>query len=138
VAVVATLRTNPRVGVPVLASACVAKLAGLLTLMLVIVGLGLGLDPISIAVIFVLGLAAAMVGPLPGGIGTTEASLSALLATVGVAGGAAAGAVIIFRLFDFWIPTVLGFAGNAWTTSRRVRTTRLGARDAVSYDIGAA
>ena len=125
IAEVATvLRAHPRNAVPVVASAFITKLVGLATLMLVIAGLGVAVDPISIAVIFVLGLAAAMLGPLPGGLGTTEASLAALLGTVGVAAGAAAGAVIVFRLFDFWLPTVLGFAVSACTSTRRARVTR--------------
>ncbi len=122
--VVALLRTNPGAAVPVVASACVAKLVGLAMLLLVVGGLGLAVDPISIAVIFVLGLAAAMLGPLPGGLGTTEASLAAMLAMVGVAASAAAGVVITFRLFDFWLPTVFGFAVGACTSSRRTRATR--------------
>ena len=93
-------------------------------LLLVVGGLGLAVDPISIAVIFVLGLAAAMLGPLPGGLGTTEASLAAMLGMVGVAASAAAGVVVAFRLFDFWLPTVFGFAVGACTSSRRTRATR--------------
>ena len=108
--VVSLLRTNPGAAVPIVASACVAKLVGLAMLLLVVGGLGLAVDPISIGVIFVLGLAAAMLGPLPGGLGTTEASLAAMLGMVGVAASAAASVVVAFRLFDFWLPTVFGFA----------------------------
>ena len=119
-AVLAALRANPCAAMPTLVSACVAKLAGVATLVLVVVGLGLAIDPVSIAVIFVLGLAAAMLGPLPGGLGTTEVSLAALLGTAGVAAGVATGVVVAFRLFDFWLPTILGLTVSA-CTSRRTR-----------------
>ena len=69
--------------------------------------------------IYALGLAAAMVGPLPGGLGATEASLTALLVAAGAAAPAAAAAVLAFRLFDFWLPTAIGLAVGARSSRAR-------------------
>ena len=62
---------------------------------------------------------AALVGPLPGGIGVADASLGALLIANGVSGPAAAGAVIAFRLLDLWLPLFVGAAAGAHHWHRR-------------------
>ena len=62
---------------------------------------------------------AALVGPLPGGIGVADASLGALLIANGVSGPAAAGAVIAFRLLDLWLPLFVGAVAGAHHWHRR-------------------
>jgi uncharacterized protein (TIRG00374 family) len=103
----------------VLGSALAGKVVGFATLWLVADALGLSVGVVPLAAIYVLGLAAALVGPLPGGLGATEASLTALLLMAGVASPVAGVAVVGFRLFDFWLPTLVGL--SIGTVVSRVR-----------------
>lgn len=50
----------------------------------------------------------AFVGVLPAGIGFVEASLGAVFLSYGIAGPTAAAAVLAYRLFEIWIPFLLG------------------------------
>jgi uncharacterized protein (TIRG00374 family) len=81
--------------------------------------LGLEIGVVSLAAIYVFGLAAAMIGPLPGGLGATEASITALLVMAGASSPAAAAAVLGFRLFDFWLPTANGLGVGALASRAR-------------------
>jgi uncharacterized membrane protein YbhN (UPF0104 family) len=108
----ARLRADWRATSALLGTAVFGKLLGCAALALVLTGLGIHLDPATMLLIYTLTIMAALVGPLPGGIGVADASLGALLIANGVSGPAAAGAVIAFRLLDLWIPLLVGaFAG---------------------------
>lgn len=47
--------------------------------------------------------------PLPGGIGGVDGGMIAALAALGQSGGIAVAAVLTYRVFAFWLPTVPGF-----------------------------
>ena len=53
----------------------------------------------------------------PGGLGVVEAGMTATLALAGVAGGAAAAAVLAYRLASYWLQLPLGLV--AWVVFRR-------------------
>ena len=53
----------------------------------------------------------------PGGLGVVEAGMTATLALAGVAGGAAAAAVLAYRLASYWLQLPLGL--GAWIMYRR-------------------
>jgi uncharacterized membrane protein YbhN (UPF0104 family) len=118
--IVDMVRDAPSTAYPCLATAVATKLVGLATFVLVLHVVVPAVDPITAAALFVLGLAAAMLGPLPGGIGTTEAALIAVLAAEGARTASVTGAVAAFRLFDFWLPTTIGFAITAWRAARQL------------------
>ncbi|MCC4765658.1 MAG: YbhN family protein [Methanosarcina vacuolata] len=46
---------------------------------------------------------------LPGGIGVVESSMAALYTGLGVPGSIAVVVVLSYRVFSFWIPTIIGF-----------------------------
>lgn len=46
---------------------------------------------------------------LPGGIGVVESTMAALYTGLGVPGSIAVVAVLSYRVFSFWIPTIIGF-----------------------------
>jgi uncharacterized membrane protein YbhN (UPF0104 family) len=104
----ARLRADWRATTALLGTAVLGKLLGCAGLFLVLTGLGIHLDPATTLLVYTLTIMAALVGPLPGGIGVADASLGALLVANGVSGPAAAGAVIAFRLLDLWIPLFVG------------------------------
>jgi len=75
------------------------------------VGLTAPLVAYAIAVLF------SIVGVLPGGLGFAEASLGAVFSSFGVPGATAAVAVIIYRVFEVWVPFVVG----AWAVQSLAR-----------------
>jgi len=60
----------------------------------------------------------AIVGFLPGGLGFVEAGLGAVLVSYGITGPVAVAAVVLYRLFELWIPVAVG----AWTAQSLVRS----------------
>ncbi|MDQ1432514.1 MAG: hypothetical protein QOF40_3116 [Actinomycetota bacterium] len=120
---VTRLRSDPISGMPLLVSAVVGKVVGGACLALVLFGFGTGIGLPTIALFYTLTLMAAMIGPLPGGIGVAEASLGALLVARGVPAPTAAAAVIAFRLLDLWLPLLAGVLGGL-AHSRRAAVER--------------
>jgi uncharacterized membrane protein YbhN (UPF0104 family) len=123
------LRRDPRAAAPLVGTAVVGKLIGFTGLLLVLSGLGIHLGIATALLVYTLTLMAALVGPLPGGIGVADASLGALLVANGVSAPMAAAAVVAFRLLDLWLPLLAG--GAAWGATLRHRR-RLDARDALA------
>lgn len=52
--------------------------------------------------------------PVPGGIGVSEAVMSAFLVPLGVSGAAAMGATVIWRVATFYLPAVEGFFASRY------------------------
>lgn len=63
----------------------------------------------AICVVFLVGATVGQVAPTPGGLGAVEAALTAGLAGVGVDGGVALSAVLMFRVITFWLPAIPGW-----------------------------
>ena len=105
---IGALRATPRQCVPLVAAAGAGKLISALGLFAILSALGVHLGPAMTVVIFVLTLVASAAGPFPAGLGTTEASLGALLVAQGVAGPVAVSAVLLFRFVDLWLPIAVG------------------------------
>ena len=72
----------------------------------------------TLLTIFMIGAAAGGVVPGPGGLGSTEAALVALLAVVGVGAAEALSGVLIFRALTHWAPVPIGLLA-AGTVRRR-------------------
>jgi uncharacterized protein (TIRG00374 family) len=107
-AAISALRSTPRRCGPLLAAAAAGKLISALSLYVILAAVGVHVGIATTVVIFVLTLVASAFGPLPAGLGTTEASLGTLLVAHGVAGAVAAGAVLLFRVLDLWLPIAVG------------------------------
>jgi len=118
----ARLRADWRATSALLGTAVFGKLLGCAALYLVLTGMDIHLDPATTLLVYTLTIMAALVGPLPGGIGVADASLGALLIANGVSGPAAAGAVIAFRLLDLWLPLLVGAVAGAHHWHRREPT----------------
>ena len=54
--------------------------------------------------------------PIPGGIGVSEAGMTAGLTAIGVDPGAAVSAVLIYRLVSYYLPPLWGYASLRWLT----------------------
>ena len=56
--------------------------------------------------------------PIPGGIGVTEAGLTAGLVATGVPEDTAVAAVLIYRLCTYYLPPIWGWYAMKWLTDR--------------------
>ena len=65
---------------------------------------------VQVAAIYLGGDLLAGIAPVPGGLDALEAALVAGLSGLGMPVGAAASAVLIYRLLTFWLPIPLGWA----------------------------
>jgi uncharacterized membrane protein YbhN (UPF0104 family) len=74
-----------------------------------VLALGGSLALPSVAVVYLTSSAIASAVPTPGGLGTTEAALSAGLAAAGMPGVQAVSAALLFRLVTFWLPVPVGW-----------------------------
>jgi uncharacterized membrane protein YbhN (UPF0104 family) len=100
--------------------AVLSKVLGALALTAAIAAVGLPVSAAGALIIYATALAASLLTIVPGGIGTVEASTTALLIGAGATAGGAALAVALFRLFDLWLPVLTG-AAVARRDARRER-----------------
>jgi uncharacterized membrane protein YbhN (UPF0104 family) len=107
---VADARTRPGAMRDLMIHAVASKVLGALALAAAITAVGLPVTAAGALVIYATALAASLLTIVPGGIGTVEASTTALLIGAGATAGAAALAVALFRLFDLWLPVLTGAA----------------------------
>lgn len=117
---VADARTRPQAMRKLMLHAVLSKLLGALALAAAIAAVGLPISAAGALIIYATALAASLLTIVPGGIGTVEASTTALLIGAGATAGAAALAVALFRLFDLWLPVLTG-AAVARRDARRER-----------------
>ena len=95
----------------------------------VVSAVGAGGSPVTALVAYSAAVLFSIVGLLPGGIGMVEVSVGAVLLSSGVAGPTAAAAVLLYRLFDLWLPIVLGAVA-----AHHVRLRKLGPAAGPSAD----
>ena len=69
-------------------------------------------DPALVLLAYVAGAALAMVPITPGGLGFVEAGLTGVLALAGVSPDHAVLAVLLYRLFSYWIPLPTGLVAS--------------------------
>ena len=84
-----------------------------------VAAVGGGSRPVLALVTYAMSALLGIVGMLPGGLGFVEISAVAMLASFGVPVGLAAAAVLVFRVWDYWLPVALGGTA-AWWLRRRV------------------
>lgn len=89
-----------------------------LALLFVLRGLGVSTELPVVVAAFGVALVTSTFNVLPGGGGTVEAALVAVLLNMGV-GPAAVPAAIIFRLFNFWLVAPLALAAYHWLTNAK-------------------
>ncbi|MEU9287030.1 lysylphosphatidylglycerol synthase domain-containing protein [Streptomyces sp. NPDC048275] len=82
--------------------------------------LELPLPPAQVALAYLAASSAAVLLPTPGGIGSLDAALILALTLVGAQGGAAASAVLGYRLLTMWLPLLPGLVTLGVLVRRRV------------------
>ena len=119
-AAVSWLRDDLRVIGPPVLHALIVEVIGVATVWAVLLSLGTGSGLDVALVAYSIGVLFSIVGVLPAGLGFAEASLGAVFVSFGVPAATAAAAVIIYRLFEVWIP----FLAGAWAVSTLKRGVR--------------
>lgn len=76
--------------------------------------LGQPIQPLLAAAIYSVGMLAGAISFVPGGLGTTEASMVAMLTLVGVPTADAVAATLICRVATLWFAVGLGLVASGW------------------------
>lgn len=101
-------RRAPLRTLPAIAHAALASVISVLTLWSVVAAVGAGTG-LAVAVVgYAVTLLFTIVGFLPSGVGFVEVSLGAVLLSFDVDGPHAAAAVVVYRVFQLWLPVVIG------------------------------
>ena len=102
------------------------QLFDFLALYVSLLAVGSRVDPVLVLLAFVAGSALAMIPITPGGLGFVEAGLTGVLTLAGVTPDHAVLAVLLYRLFSYWLPLPAGLVASI-LFRRRHRDDRSGA-----------
>jgi uncharacterized membrane protein YbhN (UPF0104 family) len=108
------VRDRPADGLPALGFAIGIDMFGALILWASLAAVGGGNRPIVALVAYAISGLFGIVGFLPGGVGFVEVGAATVLASFGVPVGVATAAVVVFRVWEFWVPVALGSAAAWW------------------------
>jgi uncharacterized protein (TIRG00374 family) len=88
------------------------QLFDFLALFTSLLAVGSHVDPVLVLLAFVAGSALAMIPITPGGLGFVEAGLTGVLTLAGVTPDHAVLAVLLYRLFSYWLPLPAGLVAS--------------------------
>jgi uncharacterized protein (TIRG00374 family) len=88
------------------------QLFDFLALYVALLAVGSHVDPVLVLLAFVAGSALAMIPITPGGLGFVEAGLTGVLTLAGVTPEHAVLAVLLYRLFSYWLPLPAGLVAS--------------------------
>lgn len=116
------IRVAPTLALPTARHALVVDLIGVIELWAVCHAIGAGISLYVAFVGYVVSVLFTIVSVLPSGLGTVELSLGAVLVSFGVTTAAAIAVVVLYRLFELWLPLLVGslatirlrLQGNPW------------------------
>ena len=114
---IALLRARPGAATIALAHGWALEALGIVELWAVMGAVGAGGSLVTAVVAYSVSVLFAIVGFLPGGLGFVEVSLAAVLVSFGAPAATATAAVVLYRIFEMWLPMVLG-AGAAHVLRR--------------------
>lgn len=105
---------SPRLALGLLGSQLAVQLLWGLALWLALMALGVHLSLISCTAVVVATSLLQGIIPVPGGIGVSEAVMSAFLIPLGVSSDVAVGATVIWRVATFYLPATEGFFASRY------------------------
>lgn len=109
---------SPRLALGLLVSQLAVQLLWGLALWLALMALGVHLSLISCTAVVVATSLLQGIIPVPGGIGVSEAVMSAFLIPLGVSSDVAVGATVIWRVATFYLPATEGFLASRYLQKR--------------------
>lgn len=101
-------RRHPRALLPAAGCAMAVEVLGIALLAAVLASLGHGQRPGVALVAYAVSVLFGIVGVLPAGLGFVEVSLGAVLVSFGVPAAGAAVAVVLYRVYELWLPLLVG------------------------------
>jgi uncharacterized protein (TIRG00374 family) len=104
------VRGSPRALAPAMIHALATEVIAVAILWSSAHAVGASVRPLDALVGYSVAGLFAIIGFLPSGFGFVEVSLGAVLVGYGAAAGTAAAAVLLFRVFELWLPVVIGAA----------------------------
>lgn len=113
-------RRAPALVVRAFGHALAVELLGAAVLWAALASVGVSISGGRLAVIYATAAIVGMVGPLPAGLGVIEATLGVGLLRAGLNDAQTVSAIAIYRVFQFWIPLIVG-AGAVALNRRRGR-----------------
>lgn len=114
------VRTAPARALPTAAHALIVDLVGVIELWAVCHAIGSG-TTLAVAFIgYVVSVLFTIMSVLPGGLGFVELSLGAVLVSFGATAATAAAVVVVYRLFELWLPLVAGGLATVGLSKRNV------------------
>ena len=102
------IRRAPLRSLPAVVNAIVYAVLGVFVLWAVIASVGAGKSLVVALVGYAVTVLFTIVGFLPSGVGFVEVSLGAVLISFGSEGPRAAAAVVVYRIFQLWLPVIVG------------------------------
>jgi glycosyltransferase 2 family protein len=112
------LARQPGKAVWLFGGAAVGKLAYISAFAVSCRALGIDLPFEQLGLLYMTANTVASAAPTPGGLGAIEAALTAALTGAGVDSGVALAAVLVFRLFTYWLPIPFSYVA-LWDCRRR-------------------
>lgn len=114
------VRATPSRALPTTAHALIVDLVGVIELWAVCHAIGSG-TTLAVAFIgYIVSVLFTIMSVLPGGLGFVELSLGAVLVSFGATAAAAAAVVVVYRLFELWLPLVAGGLATVHLSKRNV------------------
>jgi uncharacterized protein (TIRG00374 family) len=89
--------------------AAIVKLATIAAFVFSCRAFGIGLSAAELGALYLLATTAASAIPTPGGVGAVEAALVFVLTNAGIDDATAWAATLLFRLVNYWFPTIPGY-----------------------------
>ena len=109
---------SPRLALGLIGSQVAVQLLWGAALWLALLSLGVHLSILTCtAVVVATSLLQGLI-PVPGGIGVSEAVMSAFLVPLGVPAAVAVGAIVIWRVATFYLPAIEGFFASRYLQRR--------------------
>ncbi len=105
---------DPRRTVGLFGSNLVSRIILSIALLMILTGLG---EPMGLASLLVAVVASSLLAgviPVPGGVGVTEAVITAVLVFLGVTESVAFAAAVVYRVTTYYIPAGAGFFSMQW------------------------
>ncbi|MDB5171042.1 MAG: hypothetical protein JWO35_736 [Candidatus Saccharibacteria bacterium] len=101
-----------------LTSSTTLTFCNILSLYVCLLGFGVHLSFVAVALVFTIGIGAGTATPTPGGLGGLEAGMVAGFIAYGVPSAAALAAVILYRVFSYWLMLAIGAVAFAFCQRR--------------------
>ncbi len=111
---VSVVRARPTLTMPALGFAIGVDVVGAAMLWAALAAVGGGNRPAVALVAYAISVVFGVVGVLPGGLGFVELSAAAVLVCFGTPTAVAGATVVLFRVWEFWLPLALGAAAAGW------------------------